>query len=133
MKSIARPKVIQPTSPSRVDINGGLPNKLTAICWLFEAMNTDVLVLTDTRLIESETELITRQAQKLLPLGTQYRHAPISTGRGTRIGGQLIIVSQRWSGSIMNFWKDESPFGLVTSLTLRCAHQDIQIIGSYWP
>ena len=33
----------------------------------------------------------------------------------------------------MNFWKDESPFGLVTSLTLRCAHQDIQIIGSYWP
>ena len=110
MKSIARPEVIQPTSPSRVDIkvntwniNGGLPNKLTAICWLFEAINTDVLVLTDTRLIESETELITRQAQKLLPLGTQYRHAPISTGRGTRIGGQLIIVTQRWSGSIMNF------------------------------
>ena len=107
--------------------------KLTSICWLFSALQIDVLVLTDTRLLESETFHITEHAKALLPPGTQFRHAPISSSiKGTRIGGQLVIISHRWSGAIANFSKDDSPFGLVTTLTLKCAHQTLMILGSHW-
>ena len=70
----------------------------------------DVLVLTDTRLTESESVYITEQAKALLPPGTQLRHAPISaSGKGTRIGGQIVIISHRWSNAIANFSRDDSP------------------------
>ena len=94
----------------------------------------NVLVLTDTRLLESKTFHITEQAKAFLPAGTQFRRAPISSSvKGTRIGGQLIIISHKWSGAIANFSRDDSLLALVTTLTLECAHQTLMIIGSYWP
>ena len=144
IKSIIRAEVISSDNRSGVDIqaatwniNGGLHQhrqKFTSICWLFSAAQMDVLVLTDTRLTESESVYITKQAKALLPPGTQLRHAHISaSGKGTRIGGQIVIISHRWSNAIANFSRDDSPFGLVTALTLKCAHQTLMIVGSYWP
>ena len=116
------------------NINGSTKkDKITNICWLFSALRMDVLVLTDTRLLETETSFVTQQIQSFLPSGTQIRHAPIGSGKGTRIGGQLIIISPKWSGAIASFTKDASPYGLVTSLILKGAQQDFQIIGTYWP
>ena len=116
------------------NINGLNTIKFTAVCWLFAALKIDVLVLTDTRQLTTESSFFTRQASKLLPAGTQVRHSSLSPHqKGHRIGGQLILISNKWSDSIINFWSDDSNFGLVTTLTLRCAQQDLMIIGSYWP
>ena len=64
IKSIIREEAISSDNPSRIgiqaatwNINGGLHKhrqKFTSICWLFSALQMDVLVLTDTRLTESE-------------------------------------------------------------------------------
>ena len=45
----------------------------------------------------------------------------------------MAIISHKWSGAIAKFSWDDSPFGLVTTLTLKCAHQTLMIVGSYWP
>ena len=102
------------------NINGINSVKMVAVCWLFEAMNLDVLVLTDSRQTTSETSAYTQQATLLLPPDTQVRHSPLPTsGKGTWVGGQLVIVSHRWSDSISNFWTDDTHLGLVTALTLK--------------
>jgi hypothetical protein len=72
----------------------------------------------------------------LLPAGTEVRHAhPLSasgSGRRSRSGGQIVIVSSNWSSSIIDFRKDESGSGLLTGLYLTGRTQRMLILGRYW-
>jgi len=50
-----------------------------------------------------------------------------------RYGGQLIMVSARWSSSVTSFEKDPTSLGLYTCLRLRGHYMHGQIISLYWP
>ena len=67
---------------------------------------------------------------------TSYRlaHSPLpSGGSGRKIGGQLIIISPKWSASITDFKKDETGLGILTGLYLMGRTQRILILSTYWP
>jgi hypothetical protein len=50
-----------------------------------------------------------------------------------RIGGMILIVSNKWSKHIKDWWKDPSGAGVVSSVTIKAMSQDITILGTYWP
>ena len=50
-----------------------------------------------------------------------------------RIGGMILIVSNKWSKHIKDWWKDPSGSGVVSSVTIKAMSQDITIFGTYWP
>jgi hypothetical protein len=45
----------------------------------------------------------------------------------------LLIVSNKWSKHITDWWKDPSGLGVVSSVTIQAMSQDITIFGTYWP
>ena len=45
----------------------------------------------------------------------------------------LIIVSNKWSKHIKDWWKDPSGSGVVSSVTIKAMSHDITIFGTYWP
>ena len=50
-----------------------------------------------------------------------------------RIGGMILIVSNKWSKHIKDWWKDPSGTGVVSSVTIKAMSQNITIFGTYWP
>ena len=55
-----------------------------------------------------------------------------TTLRG-RVGGMLLIVSNKWSKHIKEWWKDPSGYGVVSGVTIQGISQIITIFGTYWP
>ena len=55
-----------------------------------------------------------------------------TTLRG-RVGGMLLIVSNKWSKHIKECWKDSSGYGVVSSVTIQGMSQVITMFGTYWP
>ena len=45
----------------------------------------------------------------------------------------LLIVSNKWSKHIKEWWKDPSGYGVVSSVTIQGMSQVITIFGTYWP
>jgi hypothetical protein len=45
----------------------------------------------------------------------------------------ILIVSNKWSKHIKDWWKDPSGSGVVSSVTIKAMSQDITIFGTYWP
>ena len=43
----------------------------------------------------------------------------------------LLIVSNKWSKHIRDWWKDPSGLGVVSSVTIQAMSQDITIFGRY--
>ena len=108
--------------------------KVTDLCYQFSAYRLDVLCLQDTRHTEKDVPFINTLIKDLLPSGTEIRHTPLpSGGSGRRIGGQLIIISPKWSASITDFKKDETGLGILTGLYLMGRTQRILILSTYWP
>ena len=108
--------------------------KVTDLCYQFAAFRLDVLCLQDTRQTEQEAPFITKIIKDLLPAGTEVRHAPLSSlGQGKRIGGQINIISPKWSSSICDFRKDPTGFGVLTGLYLQGRTQRLLIMSTYWP
>jgi hypothetical protein len=49
------------------------------------------------------------------------------------INGMILIVSNKWSKLIKDWWKDPSGSGVVSSETIKAMSQDKTIFGTYWP
>ena len=92
--------------------------KITDLCYQFSAYRLDVLCLQDTRQLEKDVPFINSLIKDLLPSGTEIRHAPLQSYSGRRVGGQIIIISPKWSASITDFKKDETGLGVLTGLYL---------------
>ena len=107
--------------------------KITDLCYQFSAYRLDVLCLQDTRQLEKDVPFINSLIKDLLPSGTEIRHAPLQSYSGRRVGGQIIIISPKWSASITDFKKDETGLGVLTGLYLLGRSQRILILSTYWP
>ena len=45
----------------------------------------------------------------------------------------LLIVSNKLSKHIRDWWKDPCGLGVVSSVIIQAMSQDITIFGTYWP
>ena len=137
--------------------------KLSTICWQFQRCGSDVMYLTDTRLTHAQGRRAIDFMRSLLPAGTFIRQSAVEPhakptkaphkrhwtkrteapspiqltsqhpSQHGRIGGMLLIVSNKWSKHIRDWWKDPSGLGVVSSVTIQAMSQDITIFGTYWP
>ena len=81
----------------------------------------DYLCLQDTRQTKREGLAIANTIRTLLPPGTLIFQAPISKQRPTDpspIGGQIILISHRWSHHANHWYQDPTQRGLLTGITL---------------
>ena len=83
-----------------LNIGGSLRDRITDITFTFAATGMDYLCRQDTRQTKREGLAIANTIRSLLPPGTLIIQAPISKQRPTApspIGGQMILISHRWS------------------------------------
>ena len=115
------------------------------------------MYLTDTRLTQEQGQRALDFMRTLLPHGTFLRQSAVGTyidPKGTtrkthwckgtqaptggvrepsppstsgRIGGMILIVSNKLIKHIKNWWKDPSGSGVVSSVTIKAMSQDITI------
>jgi hypothetical protein len=74
--------------------------------------------------------------RELLPPGTLALQAPIVKAKPSDpppIGGQMIIISHRWSYYANQWYTDPTQRGLLTGITLSNKHTKIRLLSSYWP
>jgi len=67
------------------------------------------------------------------PITGQGGRPGATTPLCSKIGGMLLIVSNKWSKHIKEWWKDPSGYGVVSSVTIQGMSQVITIFGTYWP
>ena len=104
--------------------------------YLFAATNMDYLGLQDTRQTKREGQTIAATIRELLPPGTLVLQAPITKLRPSDpapIGGQLVILSHRWSHQANHWYADPTGRGLLTGITISNAHTKIRLLSTYWP
>ena len=92
-----------------LNIGGSLRERITDISFIFAATQIDYLCLQDTRQTGREGLAIANTIRVLLPPGTLVLQAPIVKTRHSDlppIGGQLIIISHRWSHYANNWYAD---------------------------
>jgi hypothetical protein len=51
----------------------------------------------------------------------------------SRIGGQMILISNRWSHYANNWYADPTQRRLLTGITISKKHSKIRLLSSYWP
>ena len=103
-----------------LNIGGSLRARITDIAYSFAATQMDYLCLQDTRQTKREGLAIASTIRDLLPPGTLVLQAPITKARPSDpspIGGQMVIISHRWSNHA-NHWYADPPIGAF-SLALR--------------
>ena len=61
------------------------------------------------------------------PSGGERAAAQLSTSG--QIGGMILIVSNKWSKHIKDWWKDPSGSGVVSGVTIKVMSQDITILA----
>ena len=96
----------------------------------------DYLCLQDTRQTKREGLAIASTIRELLPPGTLVLQAPITKAHPSDpspIGGQMVIISHRWSNHANNWYTDPTHRGLLTGITLSNKHIQLRLLGSYWP
>ena len=59
------------------------------------------------------------------------RHASDRHYSERQVGGMLVIVSNKWSKHIKEWWKDPSGYGVVSSVTIQGMSQVITIFGRF--
>ena len=119
-----------------LNIGGSLRERITDIAYSFAATQLDYLCLQDTRQTKREGLAIASTIKELLPPGTLVLQAPISKTRPSDpppIGGQLVIISHRWSHHANHWFVDPTQRGLLTGITLSNKHIQLRLLGSYWP
>ena len=119
-----------------LNIGGSLRERITDIAYAFAATQLDYLCLQDTRQTKREGLAIASTIRELLPPGTLVLQAPISKTRPSDpppIGGQMVIISHRWSHHANHWYADPTQRGLLTGITLLNKHTQLRFLGSYWP
>ena len=119
-----------------LNIGGSLRNRITDITFTFAATRMDYLCLQDTRQTKREGLAIASTIRELLPPGTLVFQAPITKLRPSDpppIGGQMILISHRWSHHANHWYHDPTQRGILTGITLSNKHSKIRLLRSYWP
>ena len=92
----------------------------------------DYLCLQDTRQTKREGLAIANTIRELLPPGTLVLQAPITKTRPSDpspIGGQMVIISHRWSNHANHWYADPTQRGLLTGITLSNKHIQLRLLG----
>ena len=119
-----------------LNIGGSLRERITDIVYSFAATQLKYLCLQDTRQTKREGLAIARTIRELLPPETLVLQASINKTRPSDpppIGGQMVIISNRWSHHANNWYADPTQRGLLTGITLSNKHIQLRFLGSYWP
>jgi hypothetical protein len=67
------------------------------------------------------------------PVEGQGGRPVATTTLSGKVGGMILIVSNKWSKHFKEWWKDPSGYGVVSSVTIQGISQVITIFGIYWP
>ena len=88
---------------------------------------------------EQSVRISTQKESRVRNTGARALRLPLGGGREPSppnatgcIGGMILIVSNKWSKHIKDWWKDPSGSGVVSSVTIKAMSQDITIFGTYW-
>jgi len=113
--------------------------KLAIILSVMKVLSINVFVCIDTKHREYSNRAYTKQAQQVFGSGTRVVHSPIADHKALKrakylssVGGQLIILSSPWAGSLVGHYHDPSNLGLVSVITLSMGKGQILILGNYW-
>ena len=91
-------------------ING---DKLLFVAWYFRRLEIDVLFLQDTRASVVDSIYHHRDLKDLLGRVYVSSTGTALTGQFTKIGGQTVIVSEKWARHVPRFKADDSGMGVV--------------------
>ncbi len=118
-----------------LNINTLSHNKTMYVCWLFNALDIDVLILIDTRQDDSSSQYYKRLIHYYHP-DTAICISPclsLGTTAATRVGGQLIIVRSKWSSNMSPYKPDHTKLGIISSITLNTTSVKVIIHALYIP
>ena len=119
-----------------LNVGGSLRDRITDITYLFTATNMDYLCLQDTRQTKREGQAIATTIRELLSPGTLVLQAPVTKTHHFNpppIGGQLILISHRWSNHANHWYTDPTIRGLLTGITISNTHTKLRLLSTYWP
>ena len=83
------------------------------------------------RLLNQKAPQVRNTGAKALKLPQERMREPAQPSTSGQIGGMILIVSNKWSKHIKDWWKDPSGSGVVSSVTIKATSQDITIFGTY--
>jgi len=122
-----------------LNTNSLTDSKYIAILALTQHLAIDVFILTDTRHLDSSTRFLTSQAKLLLGPHIKVLHSPVQSLRVGKkakatpnVGGQIIIITTKWTGTVSHHYFDPTNLGLVSSVTLSIGSGNLLIFGTYW-
>ena len=113
---------------------GGFNNdKLLLIAWYFERLELDVLFLQDIQLSALEAMYKHRDLKDILGNIFVGSTATALTGQFTRIGGQMVLVNEKWARHVSKFKADSSGMSVIAELELVTNLGKLLLVGTYWP
>ena len=123
-----------------LNTNGLTAAKLTELLWLQAREAIDIFILVDVRCSARQLHYLGRTARSTLGLSCWTLSSPsrgMTPGapgaRSDLVGGQLVLVSPRWGGSIRTSRPDPTGLGILTEFVIGTTGGDIQIMGTYFP
>jgi hypothetical protein len=98
------------------------------------------MILVDTRHRDTTTRHYTNVIKEFFPgERTHALHSPIAPHTTklykdkSSVGGQLIIITHKWSGALIDHFSDPSQLGLVSGAYLATGKGKLLVMGTYWP
>jgi hypothetical protein len=118
---------------STINANTLTEDKLNDIIALITTHAIDIMFITDTRCNLAESRYLQRTAKRAMGPSSTVLIAPTLSPATVRVGGQLVLVTNRFGLPTPKFWKDPSDLGLVTTIELNAGSVNILFVGTYWP
>jgi hypothetical protein len=116
---------------STINTNSLTEDKLQDIITLVHIHQIDIMFITDTRCNAPESKWLQRRAQALLGPSATVLIAPTLSTSQIKVGGQMVLIREKWGLPTPKFWKDPSDLGLITSISLNAGSVHLLLIGTY--
>ena len=119
------------------NINGLDGFKLAEFLAFMSSSCVDCFVLIDARVPQTQSSYYLRETRAELGPGavclvSSPADSPLTTlGESIKVGGNLIILNDRWGPSLINFKSDPSQLCLVDEVTLGVPCGRLQILATY--
>ena len=121
------------------NINGLDGFKLAELLAFMSSSCVDCLVLIDARVPQTQSRYYLRETRAELGPGavclvSSPTDSPLTTsGESIKVGGNVIILNDRWGPSLINFKSDPSQLCLVDEVTIGLPSGRLQLLATYWP
>ena len=129
-----RGRLYSPTS----EICSRILDFITLVCHYISSNSIDVLWLTDAHFLKSEMDPYVPHIARLLPFCKVIKfptteHTTRSRNHSNdRMGGSLVIITQRWASFLSDTYSDPIGLGLITAITLTVKKHHFRIINAYF-